>query len=358
MATPIAHDKPHDQPPALPPRLQRVLAHDGPMFGRPRLSVDELAALRALIALGAPANRHWHLGRAMSIAADRAPDADTAALLGRILRDAAAALPLRRRAAALLGDLPLRVASKLLLEALHDAPAGLEPTLLLALAKNGDVDAARAIEALATQRPTRSPRLAEQRERTRALVLYRAGRADPRADRALMPPGRLMAFDALSSDAAAQVLSGLRGSAFGLRLDATRALAFNCGLRHVFMPSAELPRQDVMAHLLRQPGLAGVILMLDEQGSATYLTRRIVVTRPEGQTVAVAVLNLAGEAELIGTLRQQGSGAHLQLRGAVAARRSIEVDGELASDGSLRLAARVLSGRAAKLHGEVDPAAV
>ncbi len=357
MVTPQPPERPPEPPAELPPRLQRVLAHDGPMFGRPRLTSDELVAVRALLTKGVSAGQRWHLARAMSIAADRAPDADTAALLGRFLRDATAPLPLRRRAAALLGDLPLRAASKVLLETLHDPAAGLEMTVLQALAKNGDADAASVIDALVVQRPTQSARLAEQRERTRALVLYRAGRADARADRALMPPGRLVAFDALNTADAAQALAGLRGSTFGVRADPSRALAFHCGLRHMLLLAAELPRKELMAHLLRRPAIVGVILMPDERGSATYVTRRIVVTRPQGQTVAVAVLSTDGVAELIGTLRPTGAGAHLVLRGALAARPATEVEGDIDAEGNLRLTARVLSERAAKLHGEVDPAA-
>src|SRR5688500_17757241 len=107
-----------DPSPPLTPRFERVLALDGPWFGRPKPSREELEAIRGLIAQGAPAAKGYNLARAMAIAADNSPTPETAALIAGILNDERADLALRRQAAAVLGEIPVRASGKALAESL------------------------------------------------------------------------------------------------------------------------------------------------------------------------------------------------------------------------------------------------
>jgi hypothetical protein len=343
-------------PPPLTPRFERVLALDGPTFGRPRPTPEELEAIRGVLAEGASAAARLKLARAMAIAVDSAPDTKTAWLIARILMDDDADAALRRQAAALLGDIGLRGASKALAEALVDAGPGLETVLLQSLAKCGDADAARAIAA----RPkTRSARLARLRDFARATIAYRSGApVDERAERALLPIGTPLAVGRPSAQEATAVIDRLRGSSYGLRLDPEQAYSFQCGnSRHLVLLASELGRGRLAAALAARQRIAGIVAMQDEKGSTTYLARRLIVTRPGRNGIDVAVVGTDGEPDLLGSLRTEGQRLAIGLRSHGAARTPIVVDG-FADDSGLMLDVRVFGGGASvKRSGDVDPAA-
>lgn len=340
----------------LSPRMQKVLAQDGPHFGRPRPDAQELRGLQRLLAEGAPAARQWHLARAMSIVADNAPTPETAALLGAILQDGAAEVSLRRRAAALLGDMPGRTTSRLLVGALTAGPATLESTLLGALAKAGDEQAAQAIAA----RPrTVSAALQRRRDVARALILVRTGSmVDTSADRALMPIGRPLAIRQLAAEEAAVAIRGYRGSSFGVQLQAQQAWGFDCGgLRHLVLLSGDVPLGQLARALGERHRIVGVVAMQSERGATSYTTRRLIVARPGLDGIDISVLDSAGEVELVGSLKPQGDGHALLLRSHARSRNSVEVEGHLGPRG-LELSARLFSGGSSvKATGQVDPAA-
>jgi len=343
--------------PPLTPRFERVLALDGPWFGRPKPTRDELEAIHGLIAQGVPVAKRYDLARAMAIAADNSPTPETAALIVRILNDERADLALRRQAATLLGEIPVRASAKALSEALSNSSPMFEAALLAALAKVGDDEAARAI---AARPPTVSKRLARLREFARAMILYRDGRqADERADKALLPIGQDVTISREPAAEVSKIMAGLRGSTFGVRIEPALGYAFQCGsTRQVVLLSADLPAgPGLLAALSQRRRIAGIVAMQDERGSATYVVHRIVVTRPERDGIAVAVLSTGGEVELRGMLVPRDKGATLSLRSHAAGRRPIEVEG-VVSDEGLVLRARVfLDDAAAKRSGDVDPAA-
>jgi hypothetical protein len=343
-------------PPPLSPRFQRVLALDGPTFGRPRPAPDELQAIRGVLAEGPAAAQRLNLARAMAIATDNAPDAETARLLARILKDGQADAALRRQAAALLGDIPLRSAAKALTESLPASSPGLEATLLKALARCGDVDAARAIAA----RPaTPSARLARLRDYARSVIAYRTGsEIDDRAERALLPPGETVEMARETPDSLAAAIRGWRGSTYGVRLGTEIGFGLQCGsARHLVMLAADLGRGQLLQALGRKRRIAGLVAMQDERGSATYLARRLIVTRPGSAGIDVAVVGTDGELDLLGVLRTAGNVGTLSLRSHGSARPPIAVDGTV-EGGRLRLELRTFRGGAVlKRSGEVDPAA-
>lgn len=343
-------------PPPLSPRFQRVLALDGPTFGRPRPAADELRAIRGLLAEGPAAASRLNLARAMAIATDNAPDAETARLLARILKDGQADAALRRQAAALLGDIALRGSAKALAEALQGSSPALEATLLKSLAKCGDLDAARAIAA----RPaTPSKRLARLRDFARATIAYRIGvDPDERAERALLPQGESIALVRETPDALAATLRGWRGSTYGVRLGTQWGFSLHCGgLRHALLLAADLEPGKLLGALGARRRIAGIIAMQDEAGSATYVARRLVVTRPARAGIDVAVVGTDGEIDLLGMLRVSGRSAALSLQSHGPARPPIAVEG-IVDDTGARLELRTYGGAVGiKRGGEVDPAA-
>ena len=344
-------------PPPLTPRFQRLLALDRVPFGWPQPTAEELEGIRGVLAEGVPATKRVNLARAIAIAADKAPNAETARLIGKILKDPGADPSLRRQAAAALGDIPVRGASKALTEALADSPAGLEATLLKSLARTGDAEAARVI---AARSPTRSVQIARLRDFARAAILYRlGGPVDERLERALMPVGVQVV---VSHEPAAEVEAALRrfrGSSFGLRFNAELGYAFQCGnARHLVLLSSELQRGKLLTALTAKHRIAGIVAMQDERGAAaSYLARRLIVTRPERDGIGVSVVSPAGEVDLLGSLRPEGEGYTLALRTHGAARPPIAVDGFVGEDG-IALEVRAFVGEASrKLGGEVDPGA-
>lgn len=343
-------------PPPLSPRFQRVLALDGPTFGRPRPAADELQAIRGVLAEGPAAAKRLNLARAMAIATDNAPDAETARLLARILKDGQADAALHRQAAALLGDIALRSAAKALAESLPGSSPGLEATLLKSLAKCGDLDAARAIAA----RPaTPSTRLARLRDFARATIAYRIGaELDERAERALLPIGEEIALVRESPQTLAAAIRGWRGSTYGLRLGTEFGFGFQCGnARHLILLSADFRRGKLLATLSEKRRIAGIVAMQDERGSATYLARRLIVTRPAPEGIDIAVIGTDGELDLLGALRPEGKRYSLSLRSQGAARPPVVVDG-IVDDEALLLKLRAfIGGASVKRSGEVDPAA-
>lgn len=342
-------------PRPLTPRFVRVLALDGPWFGRPRPNAKELEGIRYVLAEGALAAKRLNLARAMAIAADNAPTAETAALIAKILKDPGADLALRRQAAALLGDIPVRASGKALVEALPGSSPMFEATLLAALAKVGEADAAQAVAA----RPkAASKRLARLRDFARALILYRSGGpVDERADNALLPIGQEVAITHPTVAEVSAVIERLRGSTFGLRLNPALGYAFDCGgARHLVLLSSDLQPGKLLAALLEKRRIAGMVVMQDERGSTTYLARRLIVTRPERGGIAVSVVSPTGEVELRGMLLPQDKGYALSLRNH-AVRRPTEVDGFVGEDG-LVLRVRVFADATSpKQSGDVDPAA-
>ena len=285
-----------NSPPLTPP-FRRVLALEAPPFGRPRPTPAELEGIRAVLAGGPSAAKRLNLARAMFIAADSAPDAVTAGLIARILKDGAVDASLRPHAAAVLGDTPTRSATKALTEALAGSSTGLEATLLEPLAKLGDVEAARIIGA----RPaSRSFQLTRLRDFARAAIADRTDTPiDPRAERVLVAAGVEVAISAEPPAELAAVLQRFRGSTSGLRLRTELGYGFTCGdARHLVLLSDEFQRGKVLEALRARRRIAGIVAMQDERGAGSYLARRLIVTRPRRDGVDlldVTVVTLAGE---------------------------------------------------------------
>ena len=350
-------------PPPLTPRVQRLLALDGPTFGRPKPTPEEVQAIRGVLAEGPVAARRLNLARAMYITADNAPDAETARLIGRILNNPDASAALRHQAADVLGDIPLDVAGTALTTALASSTPGLEATLLKSLAKNGNAEAVRII---AARPPTASARLNRLRDFARAVILYRIGAPiDEKTERAIMPrraevtpPAGVDLPVAHEPPAAVEeAIKRFRGSTYGLRFDPALGHSFRCAnVRHLVLLSATLRRGTLIASLAAARRIAGVVAIQDEKdASASYLTRRLIVTSPARDAIDVAVISPEGEVDLRGTLRPAAPGYVLTLR-TYGARPLAAVDGVVREDGLVLNVRAVLSG-ASKAGGGVDPAA-
>lgn len=342
-------------PPPLTPRFQRVLALDRMPFGWPQPTPEEIEAIRGVLAEGVPAAQRVNLARAMSVAADKAPDAETARLIAKILKSPSADVSLRRRAAAVLGDIPVRGASKALTEALATSTAALEATLLKSLAKVGDLEAARVIAARA---PSGSVQVARLRDFARAAILYRLGGAvDEAAERALVPVGVAIEVSHASVADVEAAVRQFRGSTYGLRFNPELGYAMQCGtVRHLVLLSAELQRGKLLAALAEQRRIVGIVAMQEERGAARYLARRLIVTRPQRDGIDVSVVSPAGEVDLLGTLRPDGDGYALALRSHGATPRPTAVDGFVSNDGLVLHVRAFFGGPSRKLGGEVDPA--
>ncbi|MED5621968.1 hypothetical protein [Ideonella sp. BN130291] len=339
----------------LTPRIERVLALDGPPFGRPRPTPDELEGIRQVLAEGAPAARRLNLAFAMAIVADNAPDDRSAQLVAAILHDPAADAALRRQAAAVLGDIPVPRSSTALAQALRGSPPALEASLLKSLAKVGDGEAARAIAALGE---AATPQLTQLRGFARGAILYRIGGAvDQDAERALLPAGERVAFTSVPSEEVQETLRRFRGSTYGLRFNPALAYAFQCGhARHLVLLSAELQRGRLLAALAEKRRLLGIVAMQDERGSPDYLARRLIVARPAGATIHLSVLSPSGEVDMTGSLRHTDHGMALSLR-SHGARRPVQVEGSVSDDGIALEATAFSEGPWNKRTGDTDPAA-
>ena len=342
--------------PPLTSRMERLLALGGPPFGRPRPSAEEMPALLAVLAEGAPAARRLNLARAIETAADVVPDARTATLIARILKDEQAGLGLRRQAAASLGEIALRASSKALTEALVHGDDALEATLLQALAKVGDAEAARAIAA----RPQpASARVAQLRGFARAAILLRAGEAlDAAAARAVLPRGEVVEVVRQAAPEVEAALQRWRGTRYGVPLTPELGWRLNCGgADHLLLLSAALLRGKRRAWLESGPRLAGLVALKDEQDRGSYLARRVVMTQPGVRGIDVSVLRLDGEIELLGSLQPTSAGLVLSLRSIASTSAPVAVDGLLTEE-AIEFEVRVFSSaRVRKLLGDVDPVA-
>jgi hypothetical protein len=352
-------------PPPLTPRFQRLLALASPPFGRPKPTATELEAIRGVLAEGPTAATRLNLGQAMCIAADNAPDDETASLIAKILNDANADASLRRQAAAALGDIPRRSASKALIDALAGSSAGLEATLLKSLAQVGDAEAERII---ARREPTVSVRLVRLRDFARAAILLRLGApVDERAEQAILPTAVARAAPAgvelaVTDEPPAEIeatIRRFRGSTYGLRFNPQLGYAFECGnARHLVLLSSELQRGSLLASLGAKRRIAGLVAIQDETGEqSSYLARRLIVTRPTGDGIDVSIVGPGGEVDLVGNLRPRGTGYVLTLRTYDEARRPTAVDGVVSEDGLVLNLRTLTGGPSGKRHGEIDPSA-
>lgn len=338
------------------PRLRQLLALDGAFFGRPRASADELEILRRVLAEGSRAAQSLNLAAAMFIAVDNAPVSETAVLIGHILNDRSAPQALRLHAAHCLGDIDARASSKALVEALVGAPPALEFALLKALAKVGDEEAGRAFAG----RTTGPASLRRLRDVTRGLIALRRGVApDSRADAALMPPGEDLPLTALTAADVKSLISGFRGSTYGIVINPSLAFEWSCqGERGFLLLSDQLEQGRLVTSVTASRRIAGLIASPDERGSKTVLARRVVVTRPERDgNVSISVLGPGGDIESTGMLRPQDKGLQLLLHSHPGAHRPFEVQGRVDEDRMVLRVRLFASGGAHKLGGDVDPAA-
>ncbi len=340
-------------PPPLTTRLQRLLALDGPFFGRPRPTAAEMESLLAVLAEGSRAADRVHVGRAMQIAADNAPDERTANLIARVLHDAAAPPALRLQAAASLGEIPLRTAGKALAEALSRSDAGLEATLLQSLAKVGDLDA----EPLILQRPAATPRLAQLRAFARAAILLRAGRPlDAAASDAVLPVGVAIEVGAEPPQAVAAVLARWRGARYGVQLapELGWRLRAPCG-DQLLLLAAQMAAGRRLAWLAGGERIAGVVAVRETGDEGDYAAQRLVLTQPTAAGLRVSVVRLDGEVDLLGHLGAAREGYALTLRSTGRAGLPLAVDG-MVSDDALRLRVHAFPAqRARKRSGAVEP---
>nr|WP_281719606.1 HEAT repeat domain-containing protein [Nitrosomonas nitrosa] len=339
----------------LTPRMRRVLALDGPTFGRPRPTPSEMDNIRQVLTAGVQAAKRLHLGRAMSIAADNVPTAETAHLIAKTLRDPAATGALRLHAAATLGDIPVQVSSDALVEALGTAAPDLEATVLTALSKVGDARAAQAIR----ERPTTPSRqLAHLRNFARAMILMRTGAPlDEHADAAITLRTQELKFTLASADELKATIRTFRGATYGLSFNATMGLHFECGgLRHFILLSDELQRGKLISALTARQRIAGIIAAQDERGSKTYVAWRLILTRPGSSVIDVVVMSPAGETALRGTLRPADKGYRLAINTHDQRQRAAEVRGTISKE-RIDIVGRLFVGEMpSKLFGEVDPA--
>ena len=342
------------------PYLEHLLALDQLPLGRVRVSPAEIDVIRGVLAEGAVAAKRFNLSRAMFIAADNAPDEKTAALIANILNDRAADGALRLQAAAMLGDLPVQSASRSLIAALAGSPSALEAALLESLAKVGDAEAARAIDA----RPdAASPALGRLRNFARAAILYRYGAcADERADNAILPIGTAVKVDHESPTNIEAAVRRLRGSNYGLHFNPELGYSLSCGgARHLVLLSSDLKRGDLVRSLGAARRIAGIVAMADgDDGSSgntsSYVARGLIVTRPERKGIGVSVLGTDGRVHLLGAMRPVADGLALSLHSRGNVGPPIAVDGALTND-EIVLVVRAFGYLAASATGEVDPIA-
>ena len=198
------------------------------------------------------------------------------------------------------------------------------------------------------------------------MILYRiGGPIDEKTERAIMPrraeltapAGVNLPVTHEPPAAVEEVIRRFRGSAYGLRFDPTLGHSFRCGnVRHLVLLSAGLSRGTLIASLAATRRIAGVVAIQDERdASASYLTRRLIVTSPARDAIDVAVIGPDGEVDLRGTLRPEGPGSVLTLR-TYGARPLAAVDGVVREDGLVLNIRAVISG-VRKAGGDIDPAA-
>jgi len=341
-------------PSRLTPYLEHLLALDQLPLGRPHPSPAEVEVIRGVLAEGSLAAKRVNLARAMSIAADSAPDEQTAWLIANILNDRNADAALRQQAASVLGDVPVTGASQALAEALVGSSAGLEATLLKSLAKIGGAEEARVIS---TQPDTRSPRLARLRDFARAAILYRiGGNTDERAEHAILPVGTAVA---VTHESPAQIEAAVclfRGSDYGLRFNPELGYALECGgARHLVLLSSELKSGALLETLAATHRIAGIVAMQDgNEAAASYIARRLIVTRPEHAGIAVSVVGIDGTVQLFGSLRPERKGLAINLHTYGTARPLITVHGTVTDDAMVLDVHAFDAAESAQNGGEVD----
>lgn len=330
--------------PPLSERMEKVLAPDGPPFGLPRATREELSAIRALLRGGERRSGRYAIGRAMRVVAHGDPSDATAKLLGDVAADRELDPAVRRQAAALLGDILGEASTAALLPLLGRGGRAMESVVLRSLAKVGGDDAARAIAALPE---TDSPALARMRAAARAAILYRGGEAiDEPTEKKVMPRGAPLPIHRQSREVIARIAAAVTGSAYGIAINREIGFTFRCGgPEHALLLDEGLRRGSLVRDLTARPRLAGIIAM-DDRSTGRFVPRRIVLTRPDGEIVRVSVLRPSGEVALFGTLEPAEGGLALKLRDHGGERVPTQVEG-LVTDGDIALRGRIFAETAA-----------
>lgn len=314
----------------LPPRLHALLASDRAQFRPARLGAQDAAAVRALL-LGEDRGRAGvSIERAMRAVAFADPSEETARALAAVLADAAAGDGARLAAAALLGDIPGETSSNALSSLLGAANAELEFAAVRALAKVGDAKAATAIAALL--QPSSEP-IKRAGDFARTVIHYRLeARVERSVEQSVMPRGTALPFTAQPAEAIAATIAAIRGSSYGIALNGELGFAFRCaGVRHALLFERGLTRGQLIRDLRARPRIAGIVAM-EDRASGHFLARRVVLTRPENEAVAVSVVRPDGVVALYGSARPNGEGLFLQLH-SHSERVPTQIDGRITDDG-------------------------
>ena len=325
-------------------RMREELARDrGSLVGAPPATRKEAEAIRSLLAGKERRTAEISLDRAMRTIVRAEPIDATAEALAAVAGDSELASGIRREAVALLGEVPARAAARALARLLRAGDPDMEFTIVEALAKVGD---AAAEKTLASLPKTDWAPLARARAFARTAILYRlGGKGADQAERAVLPRGAPLPIRRLSPTAAAKKAGTLRGATWGVRVQPELGFSFRCGAEHVLLLDEGLRQGQLVRDLLSRPRLAGLIAM-DDRASGTFVTRRLILTRPEGKTVRVSVVRPSGEVALLGQLQPAGKGLALRLRDHGGERLPIEVEG-LVTEEDVTLRGRIFAETAA-----------
>ena len=336
-------DEPTRAPP-LSPRMRTVLAPAGPPFGQPKANKREAEAIRAILAGRDRAKADIALGRAMRVLAYSDPSDETAAAIAKVLADARVEAGIRRQAVALLGDVPAKASVRALLGELGKADPPMEFEVLRALARVGDARASEAIEALPK---TDSPALARARGFARTAILYRLGaEVDKKAEQCVMPRGTPLPIKRATPEAIARTIAAYRGSTYGIRFQRALGFAMVCeGYRHAILLDEGVRLGQLIRDLRAKRRIAGIVAM-DDRSTGQFLPRRIILTRPDGDGVAVSVVRPSGEVALFGALRPNGKGLALVLRNHGGERVPTLIEGNV-TDAEIVLSGRLFPETAA-----------
>lgn len=302
-------DHPAKAPP-LSPRMRKVLDPARTVFRHPKASAKEVNAIRAILSGRDRAKADVALGRAIRVAVDADPSEATAAAVAKVLADSKVDAAVRLQAAALLGLVPARASVRALLAMLGREDSAMDYAVLDALAKIGDARAAQAIAALRTD----SPALARIRDFVRTAILYRSGgEVERKAERSVMPRGTPLPIRREPPEAVAETIEALRGSSYGASLRRTLGFSFSCqGNRHLVLLDEGIAPGRFLRDLRARPRIAGIVAMHD-RAVGRFITRRIILTRPDGDGVAVSIVRPSGEVALLGSLRPGAKGMALTL---------------------------------------------
>jgi hypothetical protein len=321
--------------PRLSAALRRTIAADtaGCFLDNEVLGAKDVATLRQILAGKLTPDVEIERKRALGALARSDKTAQAAALIGAVLADPEAPKQERSAAAALLALLPPEPAEKALLGALDRSGGPLRFEILQSLGQVGSARALAKLEKLELPEGDLAKRALALAE---LAIAFREGRkgtgADALARRLELEWNRIDARR-IDRKAVKEVLAGLSGPAYGVKLRDDYGLRFDCGrLRNVVLLNAALRPGSFLKDAQQGNLIAALVVAQPERKLAHFSVRWLLLASPGKERIAMALVRPNGEPAFEGEAVRDSEGLRFRLRDTGLERVPAEIEGRVTDD--------------------------